>query len=1697
MFKQPLKTVLPVILGFILLLAPAVLSLDTDETRTVQPSATSLTQLTFQDLDLDIPAGASTEAISVSRASSALDGITLPYGFKAIGEPYRFGPSGLEFSSGKELKARFTIEPATLKGHSISAVKMYYINTGEKTLELVPNQSVDAEAGVLNASIEHFSSYVLGVSPSWDGSGINPFMDYIHNGEEHVSIAGMSLSILSPVYNVKGRGLDINLVRAFGQTSASDSFNPFYISQGWHWAMPYIANETLYLPSGGSYKITYNHSPNSSYPTYYDFGETVIKVSIDSTTCQLTAVYLNDGTKIQIGGNYQVITDPNGNWIRYDFTTLSDSSGLYIRKRINRLTDSCGHTFNFYYSATITDIQLQRVEQQMDSGVRTILSRTASGDQESFTDALGRTTAYSYTSSENKKYITRITYPNGLISAYQYDYKKQITSQSFTRPGSSTPARTVIYTPTNYSLAYEIVTSVTVNDGNSKKIYNLTYNNPMLPPSMQTESPGYTKTEETYTLSGTLLKRVNTSYQFIGNQDNELEFARPLTVSTAFAKADGTLGTAATFTYTYDNWSNVTSITDPYGTITRMGYGNTNSNSNLCDFTPATEPVTRTILDEDFESSPYEILGSWLVDFCYGSRTMFSRRDASASKTITIDDSYGTVSFNCYVESMQGQFLFKVDGQVLLESRYGTRPCSFTLSKGTHQLEWLCTGDPSGRNIIWVDNINITQTYVYTNLPQYQNYCFTSHPDYSNIGYNKLLTKAVFVKDPVHNTTQLKQTHFLYDSAGNLKTEREVYGSSYLDTTYTYDSYGNMLTRKDANGNELRFDYGTDAMYLRRVYRPDGTTIATYPSYDVNLGLPLTITDPKGNVFRYTYDAIGRLTKEALDNPDPQVGVARKITYDDAGSMVTLDFGNGAAGQWQQGRIFYDSLFGKPSKIERKMNDGSWRLINQFAYDSNGRLITERDNMNHVAAHAYDSLDREIQTTLPDGTATAYAWDDRTLTVTDANNNQKKQTFDLLDRIITVLEKPDSSTSYTTSYRYDTDSRLIQITNPRGAKTTNTYDNLGRLTRVDYPQDGTNPLGAEVYTYDNVGNLKTRKIGSRNPKTMEYEFFAGYRLKKVTEPDGRMVGYTYDANDNMLTQSCPGVLYSYSNYDSRNRAHNFTAQLDGYSFDFGYDYDVFGRMTSMNYPNRVDAVSYTYDELDRLQSIPGFVTSCGYDLDSKLTDMLFGNGMNNHYEYRTNDDKLAKIQVGPSSGLMLNLSYSYDNVGNIKQINNDYYSYDGLNRLTWAGDQVTPKAGNGTVWSYDATGNRVNHKNYSGGVLQEDVNYTYDLANRLWTVGSKAYTNDEAGARVSKSDGTNSWAYQYDGESRLVKALNNSTVVTENTYDGSGMRVKKNEDGKTVYFVYNGNDPIIEYSATDSKYIYYIYAGKQTVAEESGGVVKFYHKDHLGSTRVVTDSSGNKVAEYTYEPFGKVITGADGEQSFTGKKQDSTGLFYFGARFYDPELGKWITQDPAKDGTNWFAYCKNNPINVIDPDGLCGVIIGDDPYTKQCSTDLSNWAKQNPNNIFAKAINAIDSLSNMINNALNDSISSNMRLGIIFVAGPSFMADMAKSESLLNQALKGEGRTIAGYGTKTVLRDANRLAAEYGGESGYWAKMTTTSEILSDGRQIQVHYYVNVKTGQVVECKTKITPAKSTSTSTNSTGSANSTGSTGSSGSTE
>ena len=744
---------------------------------------------------------------------------------------------------------------------------------------------------------------------------------------------------------------------------------------------------------------------------------------------------------------------------------------------------------------------------------------------------------------------------------------------------------------------------------------------------------------------------------------------------------------------------------------------------------------------------------------------------------------------------------------------------------------------------------NNTNSYDLVNLNQYgfQPIKFQAH----NYSHNKPNTKATMIIDnSVHFDRKLSQVHYLYNSVSDVMQESIYYASSggatCLDTHYDYDYWNNLIYKKDANGNEIWYEYSRDYsnQYLTRIYNKNtGQTYARYQYY-FDSGQPSSYTDAKGYNYTYTYDFYGRLKTETLNAPN--AGYIKTIDYHDNENRIYLTFGD--ATNSQEGQIYYDELTGKPRLIQRKFNN---ELVTQIEkdFDSNGRLQWERDNLGHTTSYLYDAVDRVSQIQTPAGEITKFDWDDRKLTITDALQNKREEFYDVLNRLTKVWEHPDPNTTYETKHDYDTYNNLIQTTNPKGAKTAYSYDNLGRLTRLDYPQDGANPMASEIYTYDAVGNLRTKTQG-QNSKTIDYEFFSGYRVSRVTtQPDGKLVSYTYDANDNILTQSAPGVTYTYSNHDARNRAHNFTAQMDGNTFYFSYNYDTFGRMTSITYPGRSNPVTYQYDELDRLQSIPGFVTSCSYDGDNKLTGMMYANGVNNTWTYDSNNDRLTNIGVG-NQGSLLSLNYSYDPVGNIARINNDYYDYDGMNRLIWAGNNpLKDITSSGIKWGYDEIGNIKNKEQFIFGHSQGAITYVSDFANRLQSMGSINFKYNEIGERIEKNQEGSSWSYVYDSQSRLTQISKNSGLVEANTFDADGLRIKKVRDGKTVYTVYNGVNPIVEY--TDGAFIYYIYAGNRMIAEQNQGTIKYYHKDHLGSVRLVTDSNGNKLMEYRYDPYGE------------------------------------------------------------------------------------------------------------------------------------------------------------------------------------------------------------------------------------------------------
>ncbi|MBI3130542.1 MAG: transglycosylase SLT domain-containing protein [Acidobacteria bacterium] len=181
----------------------------------------------------------------------------------------------------------------------------------------------------------------------------------------------------------------------------------------------------------------------------------------------------------------------------------------------------------------------------------------------------------------------------------------------------------------------------------------------------------------------------------------------------------------------------------------------------------------------------------------------------------------------------------------------------------------------------------------------------------------------------------------------------------------------------------------------------------------------------------------------------------------------------------------------------------------------------------------------------------------------------------------------------------------------------------------------------------------------------------------------------------------------------------------------------------------------------------------------------------------------------------------------------------------------------------------------------------------------------------------------WDAENRLL-GVKKGSHTSEFEYDGLGRRthIVEKENGVVVSdlrYLWVGNEIALEQDAQGNVTRRFFTQGF-TIGETP----YYYTKDHLGSIREVMDASGTVRARYDYDPWGrptKLMGDIDSPFLFTGHFWHSpTGLYLAQYRAYDPSLGRWISRDPAgiADGLNMYAYVSNDPINMLDPDGMAG-----------------------------------------------------------------------------------------------------------------------------------------------------------------------------------
>ena len=279
---------------------------------------------------------------------------------------------------------------------------------------------------------------------------------------------------------------------------------------------------------------------------------------------------------------------------------------------------------------------------------------------------------------------------------------------------------------------------------------------------------------------------------------------------------------------------------------------------------------------------------------------------------------------------------------------------------------------------------------------------------------------------------------------------------------------------------------------------------------------------------------------------------------------------------------------------------------------------------------------------------------------------------------------------------------------------------------------------------------------------------------------------------------------------------------------------------------------------------------------------------------------------------LTNTISSLDTNGNVVS-RTEQYGYDTLNRLK----TVDYGDGQTQAYSFDAMGNRL-QKQDSATVTE---NYSYNSANMLLTRGASNYTNDASGNTLTGGGRTNTW----DSQNRLVQCVNGANTSSF-VYGADGQRRQSTVNSATTDFVLDASMFIRErnHATGVNTATYFVGArGPEYRRDETTGQVRWYVYDGLGSVLGEVDPSGNITSSRKYDVYGLVRggnnPGGTSSHKFVGQlghpSEDNTGLIYMRARYYDPSIGRFTSEDTAKDGGNWFVYCYDNPGNHVDVTG--------------------------------------------------------------------------------------------------------------------------------------------------------------------------------------
>jgi RHS repeat-associated protein len=1341
--------------------------------------------------------------------------------------------------------------------------------------------------------------------------------------------------------HVPGRGLPLDLTRTYNSLSAGTD-GPF----GYGWTSSYTMTLTVDGTSGdvaihqeNGATTTFTPDPGGGFSgpsnafaalvqngdgTYTFTRKEREKFTFSSSGRLVAESDLNASTttlSYNASGRLETVTDPADRALTFTYgpngkiASVSDpgsrtvSYGYDVAGNLTSVTDTGNGVTEFGYDA---DHLLKTMKDPNTGTVTNVYDD--SGRLTSQKDPLQRETTYTYESGK-----TTITSPKGNVTVQLFDENGELSQE--TRGFGTTFAATwtYVYDPQTLMLVAAIdpnshTTSYARDEsGNPRRITDAmsrstvaTYNQFNEP--LELTDPSGVTTTRTYDGAGNLL----TVSRPLGTQTQMTTYhhddsAHPDDV-TSVTDARG-----KTTQFSYDAQGDLEQVTDPLGNKTTMTY---NTLGQLISKVSARGNVAGADPNQFTTTYDYNGLGE-----------LKTVTDPLGHMTTYVHDGDGNLTSVTDADTKTTTYGYDLDNELTKVTRADQTTLTYEY-------------DDDGNRAKETNAANHSTNYSYDPLER-----LSSVTDPLNhattIGYDRAGNKTSLV-DPANQTTA-----YTYDAAN------ELVGITYTgrtpDVTFTYSANGLRQTMVDGTGTT---SYTYDSLNRLRSVKNGGGQTVTY-DYDLDNNLT-TITYPNGKQVTRSYDDASELTSVS-----DWLSHTTQFVYDPDGNLKQEDYANGTSAA---------SSFDNADRLSGITDTKDGATLASFTYtrDNDGQLSSASTTGLGEASksYTYNALNQLTQVN-----STTYGYDaaDNPTTLGGATLG-----YDDASEATSLTQG-----ATTTNMSYDSrGNRLVGLAGS-GAPASFSYDQTSRLTRVQTGTGAASPAGliaagaSHSLAVKNDGTVwawglnSSGQLGNGNTTNQKTPVkvtgiangsgVAGGALHSLAlRSDGTVSAWGSNAygqlgNNSTTNSSTPVAVSSLASVTSvvAGASHSLALGSDGTVWAWGLN--ASGQLGNGTTTNAKTPVS-----VPNLSRVVAIAAGNTHSLALRIDGRVWAWGGNASYQLgNTGTGSTTPVQVQGVSNVIAiaaggDTSFALTRDGRVYAWGDDAYGqlgnpsvtkksatpvqallFVGVSSVSAGAGHALAIASDGTVWAWGRN---------SSGQIGDNGSCGRTCASPVHLSSPTGVLAVAAGSlhSLAATSAGSQWAWGENGYGQLGNGTTTNSKIPVQVsslsgikpgpqpsfaYNGDGLRMSKSSAGATLNFAWDETGSKLLLTDGGTNYVYG--PGRRPLEQiDASGNVLYLHQDQLGSTRVLTDSAGAIAGTYTYDPYGTTSahTGtASTALQYQGQYLDAeSGLYYLRARYFDPATAQFLTRDPLQALTGVpYVYAGNNPLNGMDPLGLC------------------------------------------------------------------------------------------------------------------------------------------------------------------------------------